>query len=278
MSNLNSGFPTYHSRAEDWECDFNGHWNTRFYCRSFRRASEILFAQNNSDNSYSASSAIKYIRFHKELRSGDPVTVRSFTALGQTKPIHAHILMTEDRIAATALDDVSVQSPDLPQLPKDLEGLVYPRGLPETISKHWQGSFCKDMVVELGKIEHQDCGENGELRFEDMIGRLAIASHHHAMAMGFTPEFTAQTSIGRMLVELRYMRCGRAEQGDFLRGYSRMTIAVGKSFHTEHIIANSKGVALAQFELNTLAVDMERRRATDLPQIVLDALEGTKHG
>jgi hypothetical protein len=33
MGDFAGGVPTLHTRVESWECDFNGHWNTRHYAQ-----------------------------------------------------------------------------------------------------------------------------------------------------------------------------------------------------------------------------------------------------
>lgn len=35
---------TFHTRVVAWECDVNGHWNTRFHGLAFQSAAEVLAA------------------------------------------------------------------------------------------------------------------------------------------------------------------------------------------------------------------------------------------
>lgn len=42
MDRSKAGRPTYYARAENWECDYDIHWNIRFYGRSFQCVSETV--------------------------------------------------------------------------------------------------------------------------------------------------------------------------------------------------------------------------------------------
>jgi acyl-CoA thioesterase FadM len=44
VAGLIAGRATFHTRVESWECDFNGHWNTRYYGRAFQAAAEVAAA------------------------------------------------------------------------------------------------------------------------------------------------------------------------------------------------------------------------------------------
>lgn len=37
-----TGRPSHHTRVERWECDWNDHWNARFYVRSFQATVETV--------------------------------------------------------------------------------------------------------------------------------------------------------------------------------------------------------------------------------------------
>lgn len=271
MTDLFSGRTTFHTRADAWECDFNGHWNTKYYCRSVQAAAEVAASLSGQPG---LAVPPRLMRFHSELRAGDPVVIHScnLRATDGADRI-AHILTSEDKIAATALDDGCARNPDLPDLPETLISKVQPRGLPVSAMVPWtEIEPRQDQVVELGPVEEGETYPDGRLHYLPLASRLAIASHHHAMGIGYTMGFTARTGIGRMLVEMRSTPLGPAPVGTFLRGVSRIVSAEGKAYRTAHRIETHAGTYVAMFELAMLAVDMTTRRATQLPDFVTAAL------
>ena len=97
---------------------------------------------------------------------------------------------------------------------------------------------------------------------------MAYASHHHDFDLGFTLELMAEQAIGRMLAELRFVSLGPVAPDDFLRLSSRMQSAAGKAFHIAYLLYTHRGTPVAIFDLLTLAVDMQARRAIVLPDFV----------
>lgn len=251
-----AGLATHHTRVEAWECDFNGHWNTAHYCRAFQAASEGAFAlTGRAPQPHRA----RHLRFHAELRGGEAVTVRSFRFEGQAAAVHC-LLDETGRIAATALDALDTEDPDLPPLPETLLALALPRGLPEE-----PASLPPEppAVVHLGALSPADITPDGRLSFAAAVRLLAVTSHHHAVGMGFARAFTDGAGIARMLVEMRHVPLGPAAAGQFLRGESLYLGRQGKSFLTAHVLSGPQ--PLARFDLCSLAVDRATRRAAALP-------------
>ncbi|APX24928.1 MAG: acyl-ACP thioesterase [Rhodobacteraceae bacterium] len=257
------GTATLHGRAESWECDFNGHWNTRFYCRSFDIAAGVGAALGGRS---SAPVRQRHIRFHGEMHAADPFEIRSGEIAGDRT---GHVMRTHGgRIAATALDDVP--GTGLGALAETVAAQVLPRGLAAPPAA-WRPDPARDVIVELGPVAADEM-DGDALAFEPCVARLAAASHHHAMSIGYTHDFTQESGIGRMLVEMSYLALGPTAPGTLLRGSSRLTRAQGKSYVTAHLIHDHRGTPVALFELCTLAVDMSARRATTLPDFVLQAV------
>ena len=266
-----AGTPTLHGRAEAWECDFNGHWNTRFYCRAFQTAGEVAAALDQRAEDVVVHRRL--IRFHSELHSADPIEIRSFALCDAGEaPATAHYMLCHGKSAATALDEEAAPNRALAPLGRAEARLALPRGLTGAPAAAWTPDPARDVVFELGPVGADERHDDGTLRFEPGIARLAVASHHHAVALGYTHDFTKQSGIGRMLVEMRYTRLGSLARGGFLRGASRLTAASGKSYRSAHLLYDHAGAPVALYELCTLAVDMTARRATALPAFLRDAV------
>jgi acyl-CoA thioesterase FadM len=262
------GVASFHTRVESWECDFNGHWNTRFYARAFRSAATVCASLAGQPRP-SDSASQRHCRFHRELVAGDAVEVRSFAmADGADASGIAHLLFKGDVLAATALDQGFVDDCPLPPLPSELIPFVRPRGLRPAHGMGGARPHHSGAVFELGPTNAADFDSAGRLHFENCVARLAIAAHHHATIVGYSQDFTTRTGIGRMLAELKFSRLGSAEPGYCLRAVTRLVSVAGKSFVTEHRLSTHADELVALFELCTLAVDLKTRKTTDVPDFL----------
>ena len=94
-----TGLPTYHTRVERRECDYNDHWNMRFYGRSFQAASETIAAQGGLSNPGAATVRSRHMRFHGELRVSAPVEIRS-AVLDRSDGAVVHHMWSAGKLAA----------------------------------------------------------------------------------------------------------------------------------------------------------------------------------
>ncbi|WP_145962969.1 acyl-ACP thioesterase [Mangrovicoccus ximenensis] len=262
---MTAGRPTLHARVESWECDFNGHWNTRFYCRSFDAARSVLEARKGRALPGMPPPRRRHLRFHRELTQGDALSIRSCLADGGAI---AHVMISEGRVAATALEQAGPHMPDLPDLPRELEGLVLPRGLAVPEVAPWQAAQSGDSLAELGPVRRDELGEDGTLCFEAQIARLATGSHQHMEDVGFRRDTVRKTGIGRMLVELRHRPLSPCGAGELLRMESRIVQVGGKSWISAHLLRTASGRPVAVSETCLLAVDMKERRAAAVPEMI----------
>ena len=260
---LESGTPTLHARADAWECDFNGHWNTRYYCRTFQTAAEVGAALHGQQDTASVIPSGWHVRFHRELGGGDPIVVRSYQAQGQG----THVLTCHGAVSATAIA-YGLPEHGFPPLPVDLAPRVLPRGLTDAFPDPWTPDPSAEGVVELGPVQSGETYSDGTLRIDVAAAKLAIPTHHHAMRIGFTLELAEERGIGRMLVELRYRPIAPCSTGTFLRGVTKTTRVEGKAFTTANMLYGHDGMPVAMFELCTLAVDLNTRRAIDVPDFI----------
>ena len=260
-----SGRPTLVSRVDAWECDFNGHMNSRFYCRAFQYAEQVARASDGDMPKH------WHLRFHGELLSGDPFAVRSFDASSTVRhSATAHVLECEGKLAATALSFGQGAAKDLPALPQEAAQIAFPKGLTgPPITPEWFKDDAR--LAELGPLEREDTTEAGVLSFWRVMARATPAIHHHDHALGFSPTLMTDQGITRMLVELRVTLQGAALPGTLVRVASRTVSAAGKRFIAAHRLKNHEGTTLAIIECCTLAVDTRTRRAVALPESVLQS-------
>lgn len=264
------GLPTLASRVESWECDFNDHWNARFYARSFQLAAERVATLGGQDNPGLGLLASRTIRFHRELFVGTSVEVRSVRlAEGEWAGAVVHLLCGGGRLSATALDLPGAGGESLPGVAGEAVQLALPRGL---IAPWTEGP--ESEVAETGPVRPLELDHTGALLYEEIVRRAAFGLHALLDRLGFTPEFTVETGIGRMAVESRVEPHGRCAPGSNIRVTSRIVGIAGKSVTTRHGLETDAGERLAFVEHSIVAVDLKRRRVVQLPDFFRNVTVG----
>jgi acyl-CoA thioesterase FadM len=275
MSLSTLGYVSNITRVETWECDYNGHWNTRFYTRAFQCAAETFsMGDGKVIGSGSAGASIirsRHIRFHQELHSGDPVLVRSAAILGGFwNGAIVHVLESEGTLSATALD-VPANTPSfaeqhLSQVSESVVAYALPRGLvdnsPLVAPSHARRA-------NLGILRPSSYDHTGALMIDELFRYIGYATYDHHGHLGYTPQFTTQTGLTRMVVEMRATWLGHAPAGAVLCSLSWLLQVEGKSFATAHLLQTQDDRPVALIELCLVSVDMKTRRAVQVPDFLL---------
>lgn len=262
-----------HTRVERWECDFNDHWNLRYYVRAIQLAAEALAAPVGGVSPGAAVASVRHLRFHAELRANNSVEVRSAViADGPYAGALVHLVCSDGRLAATALDLAPRRSVDLPEAAMGDLAPALPHSVPAgSIFREVElGSQRAD--VQLGPIRPAECDHTGALLWEETMRRVATISHQQAAQLGFTPKYTRETGITRMTVEMRIERGESLPVGTPLTGAYKLVLASGKSFQCECRISTVDGAQVAAVRQSLLAVDLNTRRAVAVPEFVGVAL------
>ncbi len=264
-----TGVSTLKTRVEAWECDFNGHWNTRFYMRSFQQALEVACHRSRSGHGGAKFLTSRHCRFHRELISGDAPTVYSHVMRGGDQDGWiAHFMICDGLLAATALDQWTGPAIALPEITPENAPLALPRGLTGNGVRSGIFDPASDRGAELGAVAPNEFDHGGTLLLENLMRRFSVASHDHIVAAGYTNDFTRRTGIGRMLVECRLDMLASCPPGSCLHSLSRFGDASRKSFGTLHGLFSDE-TPVAHLEMCLVAVDMHTRRATGVPEFVV---------
>lgn len=265
------GHTTLHTRVEQWEADFNNHWNLRFYVRSFQLAAETVTTLAGGVSPGASLIRCRHMRFHRELFANAPVEVRSMTvADGPHAGATVHVLASEGRLSATAMDSVDGPGTELPAFSSETLAFALPRGISGEPASSNAAPWTEPMP--MGPTRPAEYDHTGALLWEEVIRRLAFTSHLHIARVGYTPAFVQQSGINRMSVEMRIDRLGEVPVGSCLLAESRLVAVGGKSFSTEHRIESDSGIPLALVRQNLLAVDLSTRRAVEVPEFLRTAL------
>jgi acyl-CoA thioesterase FadM len=268
MAHSRIGIATHHTRVESWECDFNHHWNARFYWRSFQLAAEGILTSTNHDNPGAAAVLTRNVRFHRELYVGAAVEVRSArVGTGEHEGAIVHLLFSEGTIAAAALDLLQQRGLDLPQVAAEEIDLAFPRRIVGQATI-WDSNAPDAKVAETGAVRPTELDHTGALLFEEIVRRTAIGLHDQLSGLGFTSEFTNKTGVSRMAVEIRVTPTGKCPPGTPLLVKSRIASVRNKSFSSIHWLESHQGNPIAMIENSLVAVDMKTRRAVLVPDFM----------
>ncbi|TPE51345.1 hypothetical protein [Amaricoccus solimangrovi] len=265
MRAMTIGRPTLTTRVESWECDFNDHWNARFYARSFQQAAERVATLDGRDNPGLGLLGARTIRFHRELLAGTGVEVRSARVSGgEYGGAVLHLLGDARGLAATALDLPGTGGAALPRASAREARLAFPRaGAPADAEENWAGA----RIAETGPVRPAELDHTGAPLLEEILRRVALGLHALLDGLGFTRDFTAEHGIGRMAVEtrIRPLAAGPLRPGALLRVRSRLARTGPRSFATRHRLETDTGAALARVGHTLVAVDLATRRAVAPP-------------
>lgn len=273
MKLCNIGVPTYHTRVERWECDYNDHWNVRFYGRSFQLASEAISTHGGQPNPGADTIQKRHMRFHSELTVSAPVEVRSavLTNAGDLDGTVVHQMWSAGTLAATALDLPGGDS-HLPHVTPEIVPLAMPRGILGRIAADTPAPGTDVTKIELGPIRSEELDHTGQLRFDFLLKHSSNSQHAQLNRLGLTPDFAKKHRINRMGVEFRLSRGTTPPLGSCLRGQTWMTKIEGKSIWATTLIATAENEIAALLEMCVLTVDLDTRKAVPVPGFIYAAL------
>lgn len=263
------------TRVEAWECDHNQHWNVRQYMRCFQQASYVV-ADMCGRPETDAGVYSQHTRYHRELLQTSPVEVRSAElADGEFAGAIVHILSSNGRLSATALDMPRHIDSGLPKVSEAEVALALPRSIaggqhsaePEPVA-------ATAKVIEHGIVQPREADHTGNLGIDWLMGRIAAASNELLVGHGFTPEFARQNAISRMGVETKVTRLRAIPVGTRLQGVVRIAALGRKNLLLRHRFFTPDGIDIAAADQSLITVDMKTRRSTELP-LFLKELAGS---
>ena len=271
-----SGRQSYCTRVERWECDYNDHWNVRFYGRSFQAAAEAVAYHASGQNPGTEVAASRLMRFHSELRVSAPVEVRTsqLIAPGPLNGATVHALWSGDTLAATALD-LPGKAADLPDLSVTEAAMALPKGIVDA-PPAFPAMGADVTEVALGPVRPEELDHTGHLRFDTILRHSSNIQHIQLNKLGLTPEFAAQHRINRMGVEFRVTPMARPEVTAPLMGRTWVWKIAGKAFWavTQILATGTDKRMIAQIEMCVVTVNLDTRKAVAVPEFMYAALGG----
>lgn len=274
MERNDIGRPTYHTRVERWECDYNDHWNVRFYGRSFQAASETVAAHGARPNPGAATIDSRQMRFHEELRVSAPVEVRSavLADAGELGGAIVHQMWSAGKLVAMALDLPGRGGEHLPRVTPEDVPMALPRGISGPLPDTTPAKGADLTEIQLGPIRREDLDHTGALRFDHILKHSSNIQHTQLNKLGLTPEFADKNRINRMGVEFRVTPGVSPTEGDCLVGRTWLTKISGKAMWATTTIATSQDELAGIIEMCVVTVDLDTRKAVAVPDFMYQAL------
>jgi|GEM_PF-150811 len=288
---LFEGVSTYQGMVCAWECDENAHMNVQFYGAKIDEAARLFFLMHGlsqavlSDQNLSISPRTTHSRYHKELRAGALVSVK--TRVVQASPdrlVLCHVLSdgASNEIAATLVVRYDLQKPgghtipwsddhcaafervkaDLPEAARARSIVQDEAPAPLTLAT----SFDLPLFdIFRGIVQTEHCCAQGFMRAQFLMGRISDGAGHLWQTVGFDRYRLVEDNLGTVVLETRvdFYRPVTAGQGLIIR--SALLAVSGRTLHYRHFIFDMEsGEQVGGGEVVALLMDMETRKSVPL--------------
>jgi len=272
---------TLSSFVNRWECDENDHLNVQFYYGRFEEADRQFLLLSGLNETLVGARRVRHVRYHKELRTGDLITVHSSIAFdGPHMLTVVHEMRDGDTgaIAATALDGYEPNASSAKtlrqrfkafQVPMSAE--ASPQGIPTgpaNMRVTLQGLFSKGAETCFrGTVLPRDTGVDGRADDQFALACCTDGVAHVWQRTPMTKSYLNENGLGRVAVEMKLSWATPLKTGDTVAVVTGFTGISSKTFSMRHHLFESRTNRLAAtLDVVALAMDLDTRSAIALPE------------
>ncbi|WP_420411697.1 acyl-CoA thioesterase [Roseibium sp.] len=279
--------PTLYSFTNRWECDENDHLNVQFYFSRFDEADQQFRLITGLSDALVGARRVRHVRYHKELRTGDLITVHSgiaFDGPHMLTVVHELRNAGTGDLSATAIDGYEPSASTVKSLRqrfKDhqcpMSELASPRGLPASpannkpaLDKLLQngGGLCF-----RGTVLPRHVNADGKADDQFALACCTDAVPHVWERSPLTHAYLSEHNLGRVAMEMKLIWHTPLKSGDAIVVASGFTGAQAKTFGMRHHIYESRTSRLAAtLDVVALAMDLNARKAIELPEAARKAI------
>jgi acyl-CoA thioesterase FadM len=272
---------TYRSVVAAWECDVMGHLTIAFY---FDRLTDAAFslverlAPAKAPPAAAWRSTRLLVRYHKELRAGDGLFIRSGIIGKDGESVRiGHELARSDTREVCTLVEHTLMPRDLPygshaEQRRVLGEAVVPWTTPGFDDA--PAATRRERMIDSGRdrVKAWELDERGELSLSGFVHRFAHACLHVCAAFGMTPDYMRAERRGFSTFETRLeLMAPPPGAGDPLVLRSGLIKAGNSSLRMLHEMTHARsGELLAVFHQSGVHFDMEARSSAPLPAALRD--------
>ena len=277
---------TFRGTVNTWECDEVGHMNVQFYVA---RASDAAFylrhalglAPSQVRSEGRAMVALEeHIRFHRELRAGDimhmrsrPVELRDRTLVsvhelfnsgtGETSAtivaVSGHFDLEKRKLIPWSAEARNRAAPYLGPLPAHAEprGVAREKRLPDMTL-----ADAADFIeIYRGAVMPWECDDFGHMNSRFYMARFSDGAGHLWQALGFDKRSMMEMRRGTVVLEIRLNYIREVRSGAMLVARSTLTGLEGKTLTFTHFMFDAEtGALVATGEAIAIMLDLDARK------------------
>ncbi|GAB2185375.1 thioesterase family protein [Roseibium sp. LAB1] len=271
---------TLFSFVNRWECDENDHLNVQFYFSRFEEADRQFRLMTGLSETVVGARRVRHVRYHKEMRTGDLITVHSSIAFDgphMLTVIHEMRDGSTGTLTATALDGYEPSASaakTLRQRFRDFQTPMIaeagPRGIsagpanPRATLASLQAKGAQ--IVYRGTVLPRDIGPDGKADDRFALSCCTDGVAHVWQRTPMTHAYLTENGFGRVAVEMKLTWITPLKTGDAMLVISGFTGVHPKTFCMRHHLFESRTNRLAAvLDVVALTMDLTKRVAVEQP-------------
>ncbi len=272
---------TLYSFVNRWECDENDHLNVQYYFSRFEEADRQFQLISGLNEALVGARRVRHVRYHKELRSGDLIVVRSAIAFDgphMLTAVHEMYDVTTDTLAATAIDGYEPNANSAKALRarfKDHQSPMIddaaPRGIPATPVNN---RLTPAAVLAAGAkvcfrstVLPRHLGIDGRADDAFALSCFTDGVPHVWQRTPMNQTYLTENGLGRVAVEMKLSWSSPLKAGDVVLVATGITGCNAKTFTMRHHLFEARTNRLAAVcDVVALAMDLNTRRAVEIPE------------
>jgi len=275
---------TLYSFVNPWECDENDHLNVQFYYARFEEADRQFQLTTGLNESLVGGRRVRHVRYHRELRAADLVTVTSHIAFDgphMLTVVHEMRNPATDTLVATAMDGYEPSTAALKTVQTRLGSYQAP--MPDAaapiglaVSPYAKKPTAAGLLEAgartcfLSTVLPRHLGVENRADDKFALSCFTDGVPHVWERTPMTHAYLTENGLGRVAVEMKLTWVSPLKSGDPVKVISGLTGASNKTFTLRHHLFEARTDRLAAVcDVVALMMDLTKRKAVQLP-------EGTK--
>ncbi len=272
---------TLFSFVNRWECDENDHLNVQFYFSRFEEADRQFRLFSGLNETLVGARRVRHVRYHRELRTGDLVTVHSCIAFDgphMLTVVHEMRNASANVLVATALDGYEPNANSAKALRQRFNDFqcpmiaeAAPRGIPsgpasaKTTLAGLRGKGAG--ICFRGTVLPRDIGVDGRADDQYALSCCTDGVAHVWERTPMTHAYLTENGYGRVAVEMKLTWTTPLKTGDTIAVATGFTGAGTKTFGMRHHLFESRTNRLAAtLDVVALTMDLTSRTSVALPE------------
>ncbi len=272
---------TLYSIVNHSECDENETLKVQYYFSRFEEADRQFQLTCGMNDAIAGARRVRHARFHKELRTGDLITIRSFVAFDgphMLTVVHEMYNSSSGLLAATAIDGYAPAASSAKVLRarfKDVQDpmpeLANPQGLnasPAGSRPTLESVLSSDArICFRGTVLPRHIGTDGRVDDDFAIAAFAEGLPHLWEQTPMTRKYLTENNYGRTAAEMKLTWFSPLKVGDMFLIASAPTGLQSKSFTLRHHLFESRTKRLVAIcDVVAMMMDLDSRNPVELPE------------